>query len=81
MKYAQRYRKKDPAKGEEEELVENFFVCTYASLLQGNFHTEFFNVEGLELILIFLRYIIHIFNLYDQINNINDINNNINIIL
>ena len=50
------YRKKDPAKGtEEEEYVENVFDCITCCVDDPEGKSEFLDAEGLELCLIMLR--------------------------
>lgn len=50
------YRKRDPAKGtEEEEFVENLFDSVTCCLDESNGKTKFLEAEGIELCLIMLR--------------------------
>ena len=50
------YRKRDPAKGtEEEEYVENVFDCLTCCVDDGEGKTKFLEAEGVELCLIMLR--------------------------
>ena len=50
------YRKKDPAKGtEEEEFVENIFDCLTCCVDDTDGKTKFLDAEGVELCLIMLR--------------------------
>ncbi|KAL8692552.1 MAG: hypothetical protein Q9218_002445 [Villophora microphyllina] len=50
------YRKRDPAKGtEEEEYVENLFDCMTCCADEANGKTKFLEAEGIELCLIMLK--------------------------
>lgn len=50
------YRKRDPAKGtEEEEYVENLFDCVTCCVDEADGKTKFLEAEGIELCLIMLR--------------------------
>ena len=52
----QRYRKVDPASSEEQEFVENLFTTLCACLLSPSCRPLFQQAEGLQLMLLFIKY-------------------------
>jgi beta-catenin-like protein 1 len=50
-----RYRKKDPANGEEVEFMENIFNCLCSLLAEPEMKKAFLEAEGVELMVILMK--------------------------
>jgi beta-catenin-like protein 1 len=51
----ERYRKKDPANGEEVEFMENIFNCLCSLLAEPEMKKAFLEAEGVELMVILMK--------------------------